>query len=177
MNKMGLLKERVLNAESNLNEKIISQYPYLDGVIEPEIRDDLLYILKTYDEYNVREKEYLVSGIEEAFSNLPNDEYEAFTDLIIYLTDPDNAKVCKFFFDKVEPNPNFIINFLCLCFTSPEFCARIDINAQNTNRLYCVRKSPDKVEATDIYFPSDLLEKLDSVSDMFQPVIDKDNRH
>lgn len=167
MNKMDFLKERVLLAESKLNNKIISQYDFLNTVISPNEKEDLQYIFKCYDEYQIKEKEYLFSSIESVFEYLPKDEFEAFLQLIIFFLDDENKRTLDFLFDKIEPTPFFIINFFCLCFTSNEFCARIDVESKTTNRLYCLRRKFDDVESDDILFPSDLLEKAYHISNLF----------
>lgn len=175
MNKMELLKERVILAESKLNEKLLSDYPYLSIVITPKEKDDLLYIFKSYDDYKIGEKEYLFSIIETVFEYLPGDEFVSFMQLIMFFMDTENRKITKFLFDKMEINPFFIINFLCLCFTSNETCARIDLDSKNTNRLYCVKRNVDKIESDDILFPSDLLEKVYHINELFNPEFKKDN--
>lgn len=175
MNKMDLLKERVILAQSKLNEKMLSEYPYLNEVITPDEKDELLYIFREYDEYKNNEKDYLFSVIESAFEYLPGDEFISFMRLIMFFMDQENSKLTKYLFDKMEINPFFIIDFLCLCFTGNETCAKIDIDAKKTNRLYCVRRSVDKKESDDILFPSDLLEQVYHLNRLFKPEFKKDN--
>lgn len=167
MNKMDFLKERVLLAESKLNDKIISQYDYLNTVINPNEKKDIQYIFKSYDEYQIKEKEYLFSNIENVFEYLPKDEFDSFLKLIIFFLDDENQRIRDFLFDKIEPTPFFIINFFCLCFTNSESCAKIDIESKTTNRLYCLRRKTDKIESGDILFPSDLLENVYYINKLF----------
>lgn len=176
MNKMELLKERVILAESKLNEKILSDdYPYLNEVITPKEKDDLLYIFKVYDDYKITEKDYLFSIIENVFEYLPSDEIVSFMQLIMFFLDTENRKITNFLFDKLEINPFFIINFFCLYFTNKKNCARIDLDSKTTNRLYYVRRNADKIESDDILFPSDLLEKVYHINKLFKPEFKKDN--